>query len=43
MMMKNVYSSKSLLPGQGLTAKPGLPIFDEAMNLVIKILTQLGL
>ena len=41
--MKNVYTSKSVLPGQEATAKPGLPIFDEGMNLFIKILTKLGL
>jgi hypothetical protein len=43
MIMKSVYSSKSVLPGQGLTAKPGLPISDEAMNLIIKSLAKLGL
>ena len=42
-IMKNVYTSKSILPGQEAIAKPGLPIFDEGMNLLIKILTKLGL
>ena len=42
-IMKNVYTAKTVLPGQEVTAKPGLPIFDEGMNLLIKILTKLGL
>lgn len=41
--MKNVFTSKPLLPGQQALAKPGIPIFDEGMNLLIKILTTLGL
>lgn len=42
-IMKNVYTSKSVLPGHETDAKPGLPIFDEGMNLLITILTKLGL
>jgi uncharacterized membrane protein YkgB len=42
-IMKNVYTSKSVPTGQEASAKPGLPIFDEGMNLLIKILTKLGL
>jgi uncharacterized membrane protein YkgB len=41
--MKNVYTSKPVLSGQQALAKPGIPIFDEGMNLLIKILTKLGL
>ena len=41
--MKNVYTAKTVLPRHEATAKPGLPIFDEGMNLLIKILTKLGL
>jgi len=41
--MKNVYTSKAVLPGQQALAKPGIAIFDEGMNLLIKILTKLGL
>jgi uncharacterized membrane protein YkgB len=41
--MKNVYTSKSVATGQEAIAKPRLPIFDEGMNLLIKILTKLGL
>jgi hypothetical protein len=40
-VMKNVYTSKTVLPGHEATAKPGLPIFDDGMNLLIKILTKL--
>jgi uncharacterized membrane protein YkgB len=42
-IMKNVYTSKSVPTGQEAIAKPRLPIFDEGMNLLIKILTKLGL
>ena len=42
-IMKNVYTAKTVLAGHEATAKPGLPIFDEGMNLLIKILTKLGL
>ena len=41
--MKNVSTAKSVLPGHQAAAKPGLPIFDEGMNLLVKILTKLGL
>jgi uncharacterized membrane protein YkgB len=40
--MKNSYTSKSVLAAQEATAKPGLPIFDDGINLFVKILTKLG-
>jgi len=42
--MKTVDTPKSLLSGPDGTAKAAaLPIFDEPMNLLVKILTKLGL
>jgi uncharacterized membrane protein YkgB len=41
--MKTVSAPKSVLPDHEATSKPGLPIFDKPMNLLLKILTRLGL
>jgi uncharacterized membrane protein YkgB len=41
--MKTVDTSKSVLPGTESAAKAPFPIFDESMNLLVKILTKLGL
>jgi uncharacterized membrane protein YkgB len=41
--MKTVDTSKSVLPGPESAAKAPFPIFDESMNLLVKILTKLGL
>jgi uncharacterized membrane protein YkgB len=41
--MKSAYIPKSVLPEQEVAPKAGLPIFDKPMNLLVKILTKLGL
>ena len=41
--MKNSYAPKAALPGAETAGKAVVPAFNEPMNLLIKILTKLGL
>ena len=41
--MKNSYAPKAVLPGAETAGKAAVPAFNELMNLLIKILTKLGL
>jgi hypothetical protein len=41
--MKNTDTQKVVLPTGDISGKATAPAFDEIMNLLIKILTKLGL